>query len=176
MRLVQCPICRGRFRCARTCPTWAGAAARREADRERFYSHVAPPNAKGCRLWLLAPAEDGYGWFTLGRRKVRAHVAALILNGVAIAEGQEGCHRCDVPMCVELSHVFPCTHAENIADRDAKGRTMRGEAHHLTRLSDDDVRAIRRSLNPVSTLAAMYGLDVKTVRRIRNHETWKHVS
>lgn len=173
---MQCPICKGRFRCARTCRSQAGAAARHQADLDRFYSHVAPPNANGCRLWLLKPAEDGYGWFSLGGRKVRAHVAALLLDGVVIPEGQEACHRCDVPMCVALAHVFPCTHPENIADRDARGRTMRGTAHHLTHLTEDDVRAIRASLNPARTLAVMYGTDPKTIWRIRRRQTWKHVS
>lgn len=142
---------------------------------QRFYSHVAPPNENGCRLWLLKPGADGYGWFNLNGRKVRAHVAVLILSGAEIPEGQETCHTCDVPMCVELTHLFPCTHAANMADKVAKGRQMRGAAHHLTHLTDEDVRFIRSSPQPLLPLARRYGVSLDTISRIRRRMTWKHV-
>lgn len=32
------------------------------------------------------------------------------------------CHRCDNPRCIRVEHLFAGTNADNVADRDAKGR------------------------------------------------------
>jgi hypothetical protein len=43
------------------------------------------------------------------------------------------------------------------------------------KLSDDDVREIRRNPIPVTALAKYYGINQKVILVIRKGETYKHV-
>jgi hypothetical protein len=81
---------------------------------------------------------------------------------------------------VNASHLFEGTHADNHADRDAKGRqkTPRGEGHGSARLTDNDVLYIREShAAGVSAreLARRLGVASRTVDKIVNRERWTHV-
>jgi len=54
------------------------------------------------------------------------------------------CHRCDTRTCIEVSHMFLGTHAENMADCAAKGRNARGDRHGRAVLRDADVEVMFR--------------------------------
>lgn len=57
------------------------------------------------------------------RGGVRAHRVALELRlGRPIRPGLVACHTCDVANCVNPSHLWEGTQAENLADMRAKGR------------------------------------------------------
>ncbi len=111
-----------------------------------------------CVEWGGGRLYSGYGVWTSpkdenGKRKTwGAHRLAWTVLVGPIPEGQYVLHKCDNPPCVNTDHLFLGTHAENMADRNAKGRQARGESlaakrrgenHGLAKLSDDDVRAIR---------------------------------
>ena len=59
----------------------------------------------------------------------------------------------------------------------ARGRMgARGERCHLSRLTADDVRAIRSQHDTSAPeLAARYGVTVATIYQIRSRHTWKHI-
>ena len=78
-----------------------------------------------------------------------------------------------------LEYVTP---KENTANARIRGtltgakRPRRGEAHHNTTLTADDVRAIRTSTRSHTTLATVYPVSAVTISNIRRGKTWAHVS
>lgn len=61
------------------------------------------------------------------------------------------------------------------------GKRRRGEAHHSTPLTADDVRAIRRAHRPgvrghgASVIAKRYGISAQAIKMILRRKTWAHV-
>jgi hypothetical protein len=101
----------------------------RSGECWRWTAAVTAPNHK---------ARCGYGVFKLGGKQRYAHRIAC-----QVAHGDPGerhvLHRCDDPRCVRPSHMFTGTHADNMADKVAKGRQVRGVAHWSARLTESQV-------------------------------------
>ncbi len=155
---------------------------------EKFWSQVAIPAdvITGCWLWGGAKNSFGYGVMKLGGRSTpvdRAHrISWALVNGSA-PEGACLMHSCDVPACVNPAHLRPGTIADNNADMRAKGRasggSTKGTAHHSAKLTDDDVREMRRLYvaGGIGTprLAVMFGVKQASAWRIVNGLSWRHV-
>lgn len=85
-------------------------------------------------------------------------------------------HECDNRPCCNPAHLFEGTRLENDMDRDAKGRTARGEGHGRRKLTDESVRAIRAALGvSKAELARLHGVSHKTVRNVLSGRIWTHV-
>lgn len=117
---------------------------------DRFWTYV--DKSGDCWNWTGGTFGGRYGQFRAGRRKVKAHRFAWETANGPIPEGQILCHRCDNMRCVRPDHLFLGTHADNAADRDAKGRgrtyrgprpDQRGSANPSAKLTDQNVSAIR---------------------------------
>src|SRR4051812_31590265 len=94
------------------------------------------------------------------------------------------CHRCDNPTCVRPDHLFLGTQADNVADRVAKQRSAYGQRSGNAKLTEDQVREIKRIYvkggrnNPLSAngLARVYGVDCSTIKLAIKGRNWPHVS
>jgi hypothetical protein len=108
-----------------------------------------------------------------------AHRIAFELFVGRIPKGMCVCHRCDHPWCVRPDHLFLGTPADNMLDRNQKGRQARGERCGKARLRAHDVIEIRRAWNAKENnqkqLSRKFGVYPQTVWFIVHNKTWRHV-
>lgn len=127
-----------------------------------------------CWIWIGALNPPGaYGVIWHEGANLFAHRASWILFRFPIPSDLCVLHRCDVRHCVNPDHLFLGTKAENMADRDAKGRNARGENHPKAKLTLDDVRAIRESRLPQRALASQYAVTQTNIKNIQHRKIWK---
>lgn len=126
-------------------------------------------------MWRGGAHKNGYGSFWFEGRKDKAHRVAWRLAVGPIPTGILICHRCDQPLCVNPGHLFLGTPADNMADRDAKGRAAIGERHGRAKMTVEQVREIRslRGIEPYRSIARRYGLARSTVWAILDHSNWR---
>jgi hypothetical protein len=150
----------------------------------RFLSKVAvPAYDSGCWEWQASKNNKGYGWFSHERKAQLAHRISYQHYHGPIPDGQEVMHVCDNPACVNPEHLKLGTHAQNMEDARRKGRsasgervvTRRGEAHTKSKLTEEQVLAIRTDDRSDRQLAAEYGVAYSLIYRIRKGEVWQHV-
>lgn len=117
-----------------------------EHDLRAFWAKVTLPDEYGCMLWTASLDADGYGRFRLGRGwEGNAHRASLWISDGPPPEGRpEAAHSCRNRHCVAPAHLRWATKEENEADKIRHGSLVRGDAHHCTKITDAEVREIRR--------------------------------
>lgn len=154
------------------------------ANADRLLTRVKP-SGDGCWLWQGAKQTTGYGHLSVshnGRKyQVSAHRFSYVLHHDEIPPGMVIMHKCDRPSCVNPTHLLVGTQAENLADMVRKGRmgTAPGMLHPFAKITDDDVRAIRRlAAAGVSQreLGRRFGIHNTVVCRIVRRERWTHVA
>jgi hypothetical protein len=76
--------------------------------------------------------------------------------------------------CVNPRHIRWATASENEQDKVASGTSNRGERHGMSKLSEDDVRAIRdlEGAMPQTEIARTFGISKWTVGEIIRRERW----
>jgi hypothetical protein len=160
---------------------------------DRFWAKVDRRGPGECWLWTGSVNPKGYGSIRVGSRTdgtrstVSVHRLAYQLanGGIPEGEGYHGIcvlHQCDTPRCCNPNHLFLGTQADNVADRETKGRghwvASKGEAHGRSKLSARDVLVIRaESTRGVAgrTLAGRHGVSTALVSLIINRKVWQHI-
>jgi hypothetical protein len=135
-----------------------------------------------CWVWCGSTrGATGYGQVCVKYRLVQAHRFAYELQNGPVPDGLLVLHKCDNKLCVRPSHLFLGTHADNMRDRDGKGRGARGERVGNARLTEQQVRWIRRVYRPWDERFGLVALARKlhvhrlAVCNIVHRKTWRHV-
>lgn len=147
---------------------------------DRFWSNVAIAGADDCWLWTSPWVnEGGYGLLGIDGKSVLAHRFSWELHNGPIPDGLCVLHRCDNPACCNPAHLFLGTRPDNSADMVTKGRSSRGSRSPAAKLTEEDVRVIRRRVagcEAQRTVAADFGVRPQTISKIVRRQRWRHVS
>jgi hypothetical protein len=143
--------------------------------RERIEGGSIPVTESGCWIWLKCKRADGYGSIGINKTTVLAHRASWTAFRGEIPDGLYVLHHCDNRICVNPEHLFIGTHTDNMIDRDTKGRNKPrpGILNPKTKLTPQQVLAIRNSSVGCDKLARQYGMNKSTMARIRSRQYWK---
>lgn len=148
----------------------------------RFMNKVVVSD--GCWEWTGTKNNQGYGMFMFASpKKIPASRAAWIIFNGQIGKYISVCHRCDNPGCVNPSHLFVGTHAQNMKDMRDKGRHKcvghPGTKNGASKLNDEKVREIRRlgtNRTPHKDISRMFGVSCSNISHVLTRRTWGHVS
>ncbi len=126
-------------------------------EEGRSVGHVVDLKT-GCWIWTGYVSWLGYGMVGVAgeRRIVYAHRAYYEREHGPIPDGLELDHLCRVRACVNPSHLEAVTHVENC---------RRGS---MTKISDDNVRAIRKAEGTHRELAQNFGVATATIQHIKS--------
>jgi len=144
-----------------------------------FWSKVDKKSTEECWVWKGTLDKRGYGQISQNNKARAAHRLAYTYTYGAIPENMFVCHKCDNPPCVNPSHLFLGTLQENTADRDAKGRQVKGERVNTAKLTENQVLDILRLYKTgnytLKDFVAIYHVNVETIRALIKGKTWKHL-
>jgi hypothetical protein len=142
------------------------------STQERFEARVDKSNPTGCWMWTGGKIPMGYGQLWPKGSKgvaISAHRYSWILHRGEIPEGIYVLHHCDTPACVNPDHLFLGTARDNKLDCLKKGRARECPP---PKLNVENVRAIRRSTDPVAILAKRFGVSGSAIYKVLSGETW----
>lgn len=151
--------------------------------KAKFFRCIKVASPDEC--WIWNGAKKGgklkYGAINIDGKNFMAHrLSAYLFKGFDIKSSNMICHRCDVPLCVNPSHLFEGSPLDNMLDKKSKGRATRlpGSQNPMAKVSEDDVITIRRLAAGGAShpeLAASFGLSVPQVYAIVTRRNWRHV-
>ena len=150
-------------------------------DLLRFLSYINKDCKNNCWEWMASSDQNGYGVFWLKDRLHKAPRASWMLLVGDIPSGMNICHHCDNPSCVNPSHLFLGTQADNVRDMVNKGRNKGGpgaklgQSHHMAKLNEDLIIAARQRISngeKLTHIAKEYGCNHSTLSVAVRGKTW----
>lgn len=156
-------------------------ACRRPGDPEtRFWRFVNKTDS--CWLWTSALNEHGYGVFHNpgGERLAHRFSLSLVIGPIPSALGVlHDCPDGDLPACVRPDHLWCGDQDANMGDAAFKERTSRGEHRPNAKLTELEVREIRRLYTTRTwsqrDLGVLFRISHQVISDILNGHTWRHV-
>lgn len=149
--------------------------------KDKFWSNVIKGQENDC--WPWTGGNDGkYGTFYINSRYVKCtRLLYFILHG-KIPYGIRVLHKCDNPICVNPSHLFPGTQKDNILDSVNKGRWIRGgEGIGNAKLTKASVIQIRQRYKKgkhgcgMIALSRLFNVSPSTIRDVVKNKNWSYI-
>lgn len=125
-----------------------------------------------CWIWIAGKGKDGYPLIKLDKT-YRAHRVSFETFKGPIPPGKLVLHKCDHPLCINPSHLFLGSDADNTADKLAKGRL--GRVAKLTKNNVLEIRIAVANGAHQGRLAKRYGVGAAQITRIHQRKEWRHV-
>lgn len=134
---------------------------------------------------LLTPAADNNGYPCVnisnhsGRRSFRVHELVLLVFVGPRPEGAHGCHFDGNPANNNLSNLRWDTPRGNWQDTVRHGKSKKGESHHNSKLTADQVKAIYSRCEAGErhwVVAKDFGVTRRHVGNIHQGKMWRHVT
>lgn len=138
---------------------------------EKALTHVGSE----CLPWPFAKLPSGYGTVHINCKTAMAHrYVCQRAHGAPPSKRHHAAHDCGNQQCVNPRHLSWKTGVENEADKIPHGTVAKGRRNGWTKLSEADVREIRR-LSGSATLSKIgqrFGVNKTTVYKILSGESW----
>lgn len=156
-----------------------------EFIREAMARYGRTVTPSGCIEFNGPRNEKGYGHVSYKGKSFPAHRGAWVAVNGPMPLDKLACHTCDNPSCINPEHLFAGTVSENALDASKKGRLhaqispetlAHGEQHGKSKLTNEQAVFIRMSKLRTPLLAAKFGIDDSTVRRIRAGTMWQRTT
>ena len=142
---------------------------------EDFIKDRVDISDNGCWMWNRCCDRDGYGAVSVSGKQLRASRLSYQFYNGSIPDGMIVRHTCDAPGCCNPEHLIIGTYADNTGDMYRRGRASTGGSHGTAKLTDADVRAIRKDARATTMICKEYGVSNVTIGMIRRGKTWKHL-
>jgi hypothetical protein len=149
-----------------------------EAIKDKLLARIDIDDMTGCWNWVGAKTPYGYGQLRFDRKVKYVHRCSYEIHCGPIPDGLFVCHHCDNRACINPTHLFLGTNADNTADRHAKGRDGRlfGADQNGAKLTEASVLAIRAAHGITQgKLAEQYGVSQSMISCIRLGKNWTHI-
>lgn len=157
-------------------PTGGGPLTTPRGKPREFFEAALIYQADDCLIWPYG--RRGYtGYASMGSQGVHRLVCERV-HGPPPSSSHQAAHSCGVRNCVNPRHIRWASKKENFADELMHGTRIRGTKSWNAKLTEDDVREIRRLRLYLSEpqIAAMFNVTRPTVASIMQRRTWAWLS
>ena len=134
---------------------------------QRFWEKV--DKSGECWLWTGAKTAEGYGAFSVNKKRVYAHRFSYTQHHGEIPAGSMVLHKCNNPGCVNPSHLYAGSAKDNAVDRSAAGNSV---PYKLNRKLAKRIRS-QRPTHTISQLANMYNVSACTIVNVIGNRIYK---
>jgi hypothetical protein len=164
-----------------------GSAGRPANTPEVLWSKVDKKGEDDCWNWMGYKTSEGYGRTWINEHGYYAHRVIFDLaypNTITLnapsstADSGFLLHTCDNPSCCNPKHLFVGTHADNMADKVAKGRSPdfsgdKGPRAKLSMTQAREARELRKNGASVKDLAKQFGLSLPSMKTLLSGKSYK---
>ena len=152
---------------------------------DNFIANALAADTDECIVWPWSREEHGYA-VRIGRNGKKGSSRLLSRQLCEQAHGPSPtdkpvcAHSCNngAGGCINPKHLRWATQLENMHDKFAHGTATRGAEIGTSKLTEDDVREIRRVGGRMrqKDIAAHFGVSRANVSIILSGKTWSHVA
>jgi HNH endonuclease len=154
-------------------------------QEQRFNKYVQR-NIEINNCWLCQKNlnNEGYGQIKISGKRFLLHRISYAVFKGDFDDNLDVLHRCDIKNCINPEHLFLGTQANNMADRDAKGRQAKGEKNGryspVAKLTDIQIKEIRHLKAETrlsqKEIAQIFHVSRPLISCILRGKRWKHVA